>query len=201
MSESNTQTAPRIGHFRKRLAWVLLILLLPILGIIQFSGIRSFKVPSSSMEPTLFPSDYIVTRTVDSLNRGDIVVFKDPDYANEYLVKRIVGVGGDTISVFGGAVFLNNAYVSEPFRYRPIDYVMDPYEVPKDHFFLLGDNANRSIDSHNWGASGSQGDEDTKGTPRSISKEFIVGKVTRIYLPPSRAGKLDSYPIRILTAN
>lgn len=149
------------------------------------------------MEPTLFPSDYIVTQTFDSFSRGDIVVFNDPDYEDEYLVKRIVGIGGDTISVSGGAVFLNHAYVSEPYRYSPIDYVMDPYEVPENHFFLLGDNANTSIDSHNWGASTSQSDEEAKGTPRSISHDLIVGKVTYVYLPLSRAGKLDSYPIRV----
>lgn len=153
------------------------------------------------MEPTLFPLDYIVTRTARSYDRGDIVVFNDPDYDNEYLVKRIVAKGGDTISVFGGAVFLNNAYVSEPYRYKPIDYAMAPYEVPENHFFLLGDNANRSIDSHNWGASASGGDDGITGTPRSISKNLIVGKVTYIYLPRSRAGKLDSYPLRALAAD
>jgi len=196
MSEGEIQKSAVVGPVRKNITRGLLVILLIVIGIILVGGVRFFKVPSSSMEPTLYPSDYIITRNADDYHRGDIVVFRDPDYEDEFLVKRIVGVGGDTISVVGGAVFLNHSYVSEPYRYWPIDYEMDPYEVPAGHFFLLGDNTNRSIDSHNWGASESGDRSGKKGSPRSISGDLIVGKVAFIYLPWSRFGKLSSYPLR-----
>lgn len=196
LDSDSHKTVPYIGSIRKRIAYVLLLILIPIIVAIVFGGIRFFKVPSSSMEPTLFPSDYIITRKAALYRRGDIVVFRDPDYTNEFLVKRIVGVGGDIIFVLGGAVFLNGSYISEPYRHRPIDYVMESYQVPKGHFFLLGDNANRSIDSHNWGASASHDGEGVKGGPRSISQDLIVGRVRYIYLPGSRRGSLESYPLR-----
>lgn len=199
MAIGSNRSGERVGPVRRGIAFGLLLLLAPIVGVMLFGGIRFFKVPSRSMEPTLYPADFIMTRSTDSFARGDIVVFRDPDFTDEYLVKRIVGVEGDLVSVSGGAVFLDDRYVSEPYRHSPIDYVMDPYRVPEGEFFLLGDNANRSIDSHNWGASDSAGNSSEKGRPRSISKEFIVGRVTNIYLPRSRARKVESYLLRAVS--
>jgi signal peptidase I len=201
MSESEVDTLKSISTARKRVAILLLAILVPIFLLVRFGSYRFFKVPSSSMEPTLYPSDYIVAKKGGEYRRGDIVVFKDPDYNYEYLVKRIVGVGGDSITIFGGAVFLNGSYASEPYRHRPIDYVMFPaYVVPDGHLFVLGDNANRSIDSHNWGATGTEDDGGVKGEPRSIPIELIVGKVEYIYLPFGRSGKLEPYPLRTVLA-
>lgn len=198
MSASDVEGAHRVGPLRRRVMAFLLVILLPILGFIQFGNVHFFKVPSASMEPTLNPSDYIVARSMSDYVHGDIVVFEDPDFAKEYLVKRIVGMGGDTISVVGGAVYLNGSYASEPYRYRPIDYQMAPFQVPEGHLFVLGDNADRSIDSHNWGASEAGEHAEHRGEPRSIPEDHIIGKVQYIYLPMSRAGRLESYPLRTI---
>jgi signal peptidase I len=191
-----------VGRKRRIIGWCGLIVCLAIISLILITGIRFFRVPSRSMEPTLYPGDFIIAQHADTYQRGDIVVFRDPDFDYEFLVKRIIGMGGDTISVQGGAVFLNDRYVSEPYRHSPIDYFMDTYQVPDGELFLLGDHSNASIDSHNWGAAASQRNslnlpEDApKGSPRAIPQELLIGRVIRIYLPWSRRGSVKSYPLR-----
>lgn len=130
------------------------------------------------------------------------MVFRDPDNHAEYLVKRIVGIGGDIVEVQGGAVFLNNRYASEPYRHSPINYFMESYTVPESEYFMLGDHSNSSIDSHNWGATSSadSGEDAQKGTPRSIPANFVIGRVVRVYLPLDRQGPITRYPLRGMVA-
>lgn len=197
----NKSIAPKVGHLRRRIGISVLVSCVALILVAYSSGIRFFQVPSRSMVPTLYPGDYIVARASENYQRGDVVVFRDPDLESEYLVKRIVGVGGDVIEVKGGAVFINDHYASEPYRYSPIDYRMSPYIVPEGELFLLGDNSNSSIDSHNWGAAaadepGEVGEDGPKGSPRSISEDYIIGRVTHVYLPAERRGPVNAYPLR-----
>jgi len=199
MSNNARQNPQRLHPFRRFLALALLVVMLPFLGLIYFEVIGFYKVPSSSMEPTLFPNDFIFAVNASDYERGDIVVFHDPDNYDEFLVKRIVGVGGDTISVSGGAVFLNGRYASEPYRHSPIDYLMEAFTVPDGELFLMGDHSNWSVDSHNWGEINDEnGEVIKKGKPRSIPEDLVVGRVQQIYLPKERWGPVSSYPLRAI---
>ncbi len=196
MKPAQTKT---LSRFRRYLALVLLVVLLLVAVLILVEVIGFYKVPSSSMEPTLYPEDFIFAVKASTYERGEIVVFHDPEIKGEFLVKRIVGVGGDTVSVSGGAVFLDGKYASEPYRHSPIDYIMPPYTVPEGELFLMGDNSNWSIDSHNWGqVDGSDGQIVHEGTPRSMRIKLVVGKVRHIYLPAERRGPVPSYPLRAI---
>ena len=156
---------------------------------------RFFRVPSNSMEPTILVSDYIMTLRQEGYERGAIVVLEDPMVSGDYIVKRIVAVGGDRVSIRGGAVFINGGYASEPYRLEPIDYSMEEYVVDEGDVFLLGDNSNWSVDSHNWAA----GVEDAKEVrPGGVPRELIVGRVRYIYLPLERMRKMRAYPLRFL---
>ena len=167
----------------------------PLIYLFVGRGMRFFRVPSISMEPAIHVSDYILTLRQDGYRRGDIVVLEDPMAKGEYIVKRIVGLGGDRISIRGGAVFINGGYASEPYRLEPIDYSMEDYLVDEGDVFLLGDNSNWSVDSHNWAA----GVEDSpRAEPGGVPGDSIVGRVLYIYLPFERMQKMQSYPLRFL---
>lgn len=162
-----------------------------LLYFLVFREMRFFLVPSMSMEPALHPRDHIVTLNAPAYERGDVVVAKDPTSDGDYVVKRIAGVAGDEIQIYGNALFINGAYASEPYMNEPINYdfpphdafsTPPPYVVPEDHVFLLGDNRNYSEDSSQW-------------EPPSVPVEDIIGTVRYIYLPWDRFGPVLSYPL------
>ncbi|MFA6244538.1 MAG: signal peptidase I [Candidatus Hydrogenedentales bacterium] len=176
---------------------------------IYFFGILGavpFKVPSSSMEPTLLPGDYLFATPESLYSRGDIIVLRDPTQKGAFLVKRIVGLPGDTISEDNGSLSINGKYASEPYIYEPINYVLQPVTVPENEILVLGDNRNASEDSSRWLIDPDTGEvtvSDEYGTrgpggktyKRSVPIKSIIGKVRYIYLPFKRAGKVPSFPL------
>lgn len=170
------------------------------LGFVR--GMRFFAVPSESMEPTLNRGDYLVTLNAAEYTRGDIVVFADPIRDGGNLVKRIVGIGGDTVAIQAGALFINGQYASEPYILEPMVYeVFPPVEVPDGHVFVLGDNRNDSEDSSYWATLG----EDPGIPPGlranpTVSVDSIIGRVRYIYLPWSRRGPVQSFPLSTMLA-
>lgn len=114
-------------------------------------------VPSASMVPTLrVKSISIAWRLVnpEHLKRGDIVVFYDPDVYNERMVKRIIGLPGDTIEIKDGEVFVNGEHLDEDSYLSSDIYTdtgtSDTYVVPEKCLFLMGDNRGNSYDSRYW---------------------------------------------------
>jgi signal peptidase I len=182
---ASKEKAPRGKSFKKRYGnLVLLCLLLPLFYFFVIGGMQFFKVPSSSMENTLMPGDYLLTLKVSEYSHGDIVVLRDTSGAGGHLVKRIVAMEGDQVAAWGGALLVNGRYLSEPYIREPLLYEINPpITVPEGQVFLLGDNRNESDDSHLSG----------KGYP----VEDIVGKVRYRYLPAARRGPIASYPARV----
>jgi signal peptidase I len=159
-------------------------------------GMRFFAIASISMEPTLHESDRILALPSKTYNRGDLVVLKDPLSRNGHIVKRVIALPGDRVEVSGGALHVNGVYISEPYRPEPIDYSLR-YVVPKDSVFVLGDNANWSVDSHNWAAAF----KDVNGVvPGAVPLTSIVGRVRYRYLPLSRFGPVEPFPIDSMLA-
>ena len=132
------------------------------------------------MEPTLHPNDRIVAVASSDHERGQVVVVRDPENRNQYLVKRIVGMPGDRIEVFSNRLVVNGRPVAEPYLSEPIQYQLPPTEVPDGEVFLLGDNRNESEDSHLW--------------KRGVPVDDIMGVVRYIYSPGARRGARVGYP-------
>jgi len=173
-----------MSPFNSRRVGNVAVILFFLLGAYFFGyrHMRFFRVPSSSMEPTLHRVDQIVTLAYSDYHRGDIVVVKDPEEAGSYLVKRIVGVAGDRLSFQRGALFLNGEYASEPYLLEPIGYqILNPVLIPPGRVFLLGDNRNNSSDSHD--------------NLETFPTDDIVGRAIFIYYPYDRWGSLRSYPL------
>jgi len=164
----------------------ILVLFLLVLYLFGYRHLRFFLVPSASMEPTLMTGDYIVTLNEDHYERGDIVVLRDPEDPGSYVVKRVVALGGDTVAMDGGALYVNGQYVSEPYVMNPAAYELESTKVPEGHALLLGDNRNNSEDSHLW-------------RQKTQPVATIIGKVRFLYYPYDRAGRVRGY--RPVTAN
>lgn len=162
---------PEVLSFLKTLAF-----LIALVWIIRASIIEPFRIPSSSMEPTLERGDYIlvnklsyglrapaVKKTLFKFRppqRQDVVVFTRPDdprtpkddESNTNIIKRIVGLPGDSIEVKGMEVLVNGEMLPEEYS-RWLNGGQKSYDevtVPEGHVFLLGDNRDHSKDSRYW---------------------------------------------------
>lgn len=144
--------------------------------IIRAFLVQAFKIPSSSMEPTLLVGDHIlVNKFIYGIRipftdkrwpeftvpkRGDVIVFIFPEDRTKDFIKRVVGVGGDTIEIRDKKVFVNGKEQDESFvehkdsrvfpaQRSPRDN-MAALTVPKNHLFVMGDNRDFSHDSRFW---------------------------------------------------
>ena len=146
--------------------------------------VQTFFIPSGSMEPTLQIGDRILVNKLSyhlhGVDRGDIVVFSRPPTENcggptvNDLVKRVIGLPGNIVSVSGGYVYINGKRLDEswlPASEQGVTVagpagnswdLVQPYRVPANDYFVMGDNRTDSCDSRYWGP---------------ISKSLIVGKV------------------------
>ena len=109
------------------------------------------KVPTGSMIPTINKNEqFFVTKiyNTDKIERGEILVFYSEEL-QETLIKRVIGLPGDHISIIGGNVSVNGEELDEPYVKNP-DNNYGEYQVPEGKFFFLGDNRADSNDSSKW---------------------------------------------------
>lgn len=156
-----------------------------IIVIIRSFFITNYAVSGHSMEPTLQNSDKVlvskISYTIGDIDRMDILVFHSDE--NEDFVKRVIGIPGDVLTYQNDTLFINNKKVEEPYlqsydAYRnPEDRLTENFtletitgavRIPKDSYFVLGDNRRQSLDSRYF---------------QFVHKEDIVGKVVARYWP------------------
>ena len=144
-----------------------LVLTLIIFWVIQSFVAQPYRVQQESMQRTLLEDQYVLvdklTPRFDAYKRGDIVVFKPPQNwvqaAGEPYIKRVIGVGGDTIEFRDGKVVLNGTELIEPYVYKengvaqPTDDLIGAgrWVVPSGQLFLMGDHRSNSADSREFG--------------------------------------------------
>lgn len=183
---AGNEAAPRKSTVREYAEAFGIALVLAV--IIRTFLIQAYKIPSGSMEPTLLIGDHILVnklvyglRMPDSImglklpaipwgryafqlepvHRGDVVVFVFPPDPTKDFIKRVIAVGGDTVAVKEGRVFLNGQPMPDPhahFEVRPEDRStmsprdnFGPVTVPQGKLLMMGDNRDRSYDSRFWG--------------------------------------------------
>ena len=143
-----------------------LALTLIIFVVIQNFIAQPYKVQQSSMERTLMQEQYVLvdklTPRFDAYKRGDIVVFTPPEdwvgADKTPFIKRVIGVGGDTVEIHDGGVYINGERLDEPYIYtetdgsvQTTDAAQEHWVIPSDELFLMGDHRQDSADSRAFG--------------------------------------------------
>ncbi len=163
--------------------------------LVREFAVQSYEIPSPSMVPTLEIGDRVLVNKRsygegEVPERGDIAVFQRPDVANcpfddgdpPVLIKRVIGLPGDTIDIEDGKIYINGS--AEPLQE---DYLKEewtvatgPYtfEVPEGSYFMMGDNRNDSWDARYW-------------SNTYVTKDKILGKALFTYWPFAHFGKLE----------
>lgn len=118
-------------------------------------------IPTGSMENTIEPGDRIIgMRFLKNYERGNIVIFPDPDGSRNYLIKRIIGMPGERLTIERDGdtefcnVYINGVKLDEPYLAEKM-YCEPEFEnlnltIPADSYFCMGDNRNHSLDARYW---------------------------------------------------
>ncbi len=157
-AESRPAAKPGLLSWRRFLIETVVVfgLAIPLaLGLHTFVT-QVYAISGSSMEPTLHDGERVVIDklgpTFSDLESGEIVIFTSPLDPSKNLVKRVIGVAGDKISLRGDRVFLNEKPLPEAYALRGLYQQDDERIVPPGHIFVLGDNRPQSKDSRHFGA-------------------------------------------------
>ena len=156
--------------------FVLDILETVILAVVLYFGINAVsarvRVDGFSMNPTLQDGEYILVNKLAYKTgkpiRGDIVVFMFPMNPQEDLIKRVIGLPGESVAVHNGIVSIDGTPLNEPYINAEPFYDGE-WQIPAGQLFVLGDNRNDSRDSHQWGL---------------LPIENVIGRAVLIYWPP-----------------
>ncbi|MFA5115359.1 MAG: signal peptidase I [Candidatus Omnitrophota bacterium] len=175
--------------------WVEAIIVAAVLAmIIKIFVVEAFKIPSGSMRPTLIEGDLILVNkfiygarlpftdihlpAFRQPRRGEVIVFIYPYNPKKDFIKRLVAVEGETVEIKNGTIYVNDkpfldAPFSQRYYYNRGEFAREGQKitVPKDSFFVLGDNSASSQDSRYWGF---------------VPKRNLLGRAMVIYWPPWR---------------
>ena len=175
--------------------WIESIIIAFLLAmVIRTFVVQAFKIPTGSMRPTLLEGDLILVNkfiygakipfadkrlpAFRDFKRGDVIVFIYPEDTKKDFIKRLVGLPGDEIEIKKGSIYVNDSPLSDPvfnnrYYYNRGDFGVEGTKiiVPKDNYFVLGDNSASSKDSRYWGF---------------VPRDNILGEAFVIYWPPNR---------------
>jgi signal peptidase I len=176
--------------------WILVVVIaLGAALLVRVYVLQQFYISGPSMETTLLENNRVLVNKLSyrlhDVHRKDVVVFdrittSGGVIAHDDLIKRVIGIEGDTVEIKNCKVFVNAKEIEEPYldkqilalpnaveRCRVID--MKPITVPKDQLFVMGDNRPESFDSRSFG---------------TIPKHLVVGRAFAIVWPLSRIAAL-----------
>jgi signal peptidase I len=168
------------------------LLEIPLIVLISFALVFGFVRPvvaesryvgSGSMIPTLRVYDRVLVNKLaydfgNAPERGDIVLFESVDGGPDPLIKRVVGLPGDEIEVRKDTLYINGKAQNEPYTNDRLLKFQGPYgptKVPRDHYFMMGDNRGNSADSRVFGP---------------VPEENLIGEAFLRFWPLDRMGTL-----------
>jgi signal peptidase I len=140
---------------------------------------QATRVEGQSMEPNIHNNERLIiekiTYRLREPARGDIVVIKPPQQGTVPLIKRVIGLPGETVMIDQNQVFVNGVPIEETYLAQPTVGSMEPEIVPDGHVLVLGDNRRASNDSRSFGM---------------IPYEDIIGRAWFRYWPPGEIGPI-----------
>ncbi len=178
----------RAASLRNLLEWVAVIVGAVLVAVlIKTFLVQAFRIPSESMVPTLEIGDRVLVNKLSyrahDINRGDVVVFTRPPGLPagpgepEDLIKRVIGVPGDTVQAKDGSMYVNGKLLEEPYLPPGTSTVnLDkPVTLQEGQAWVMGDNRNNSQDSRVFGP---------------IQTSTVIGRAFTIMWPPGRIASL-----------
>ena len=158
--------------FKEILPYLIIIV---IVVIIRTFIITPVRVNGDSMKPILVDKEIVLLKKYDkNYKRFDIVVFNDK---RGHLIKRIVGLPGETLYYSNNKLFVNGKYIKEDFlgpNEETYDYELEEV-IPEGYYFVMGDNRDNSTDSRIIGL---------------VSEEDILGTTSFVLYPFNRFGNI-----------
>jgi signal peptidase I len=167
------------------------------------ASFQNFKVDGNSMYPTLEDGQFLIVNKlvysevdVEKLSkfipfvdpgddpkrnvfhgpeRGDIVVLRDPRKPETDLIKRVIGLPGETVEIVGGKVYINDRLLEEPYITAPWNDTRPKILIPEGEYYVLGDNRDNSLDSRS-------------SQVGLVPKDLIIGKAMLSYWPRDKFG-------------
>ena len=175
--------------------WVESIVIAFVLAMfIRTFFFQAFRIPSGSMRMTLIEGDRLLVNKLvygpllplfhkripgfSKPQRGDVVVFIYPEDRKRDFIKRLIAVGGETVEIKMGDIYINGQEVTDPtikniyyYNRGPHGGVNQKVVVPDGYYYVLGDNSESSHDSRFWGF---------------VPEQYVIGKAQLIYWPLDR---------------
>lgn len=159
-----------------------LVLTLLIFVVIHFV-VQSYHIDGTSMQPTLNSSEYVVVNKTAYMfqqpGRGDVIVFHYPLQPSQDYIKRVIGLPGDHIKTDLTHVWVNGQLLNEKYISAPANQGTQQWTVPKNDYFVMGDNRPVSDDSRIWGF---------------VPQSYIIGKAVLVYWPVPDWQVLNTFP-------
>lgn len=139
------------------------------------------EVSGDSMFPTFHDKEQMVAEKLSikykDPQRGEVMIFQHPTQKEVLIIKRVIGMPGEILTIKDGAVYINGNLLNEPYLKSDIStegnvYIKEgiDFRIPENAYVMLGDNRNKSTDSRYWGP---------------IKKEDMVGRSLFVYYPLS----------------
>jgi len=155
---------------KKAAASVLSLLMLVAGGCSGLAQLQPVRVQGKAMEPALKDGDRVIlTKDIDKLERGDIVVFHFPKDPTKSYIKRIIGLPGEEVQVDAGRIMVDGRQIEEAYvdpKNNQSHFSRARIKLAPGSFYVLGDNRDNSSDSRIWGP---------------VERHFIYGKFVRKY--------------------
>lgn len=160
----------------------ILVISTTIFAVVYVFVGQLLEVSGNSMFPTYHDKEKMVAEKVslkyNPIQRGEVVIFQHPNYQEKHLlIKRVIGLPGETLVLRNGLVYVNDEKLDEPYIESNVVTKQlenglikegEEYEIPSDSYVLLGDNREQSTDSRYFGA---------------VKRENIIGRPILVYYP------------------
>jgi signal peptidase I len=168
------------SHLAREIVEIIALTLLIFLAI-HFT-IQNYQIDGPSMQNTLHTGQYVLVNKVAYLfhapERGDIIILQEPDQPGRDLIKRVIGLPGDTIKLDGTNVWVNGTELNEPYITQKSNPGANTLTVPANEYFVMGDNRPVSEDSRYFGF---------------VPKDYVVGRAILVDWPLKQWQMLNTY--------